>query len=136
MMNELDQIIDMEYTGIKGRQKMSMHERAAQFAPFAALTGYDAVIDETARLTSTKIELNQEARLELDRTLSEILSSTDHKAIPEISITFFKHDSKKQGGAYITTTGHLKRIDEITRTLILDNGQIIPLDDILNIKIK
>ncbi len=136
MMNELDQIIDMEYTGIKGRQKMSMHERAAQFAPFAALTGYDAVIDETARLTSTKIELDQEARLELDRTLSEILSSTDQKATPEISITFFKHDNKKQGGAYITTTGHIKRIDEITRTLILENGQIIPLDDILNIRIK
>lgn len=114
------------------RKPMSMISRAGQFSPFAALTGYDDVIAETARLVDQKIELSEDAKIELDRKQQYLFSvlSTD----PTVSITFFVADQKKQGGAYLTETSPIKKIDTYSREIILANGTVIPMDDILDLE--
>ena len=111
---------------------MSMMDRAAQFSPFAALTGYDAAIKETGRLTDEKIELGEETKAVLDRKqcyLSNMISVQ-----PEITVTYFLPDERKSGGTYLSVTGKLKRIDEYERMMILTDGKKIPLDDIMDIE--
>lgn len=109
-----------------------MLDRAAQFSPFAALTGYDAAISETERLTDEWTDLVEETKAMLDMKqyyLLEIISDQ-----PEITATYFVPDEKKAGGAYVTVTGNLKRIDEYERLLILTNGKKIPMDEIADIE--
>ena len=111
---------------------MSMHDRAAQFSSFAALTGFDDTINESNRITSKFIELSDDEKAELDNTLSclmaEILSS------PTIEVTYFVPDKLKDGGAYLTKIGKLKKIDAVGRTIILEKDFKISLDFILSIK--
>ena len=109
-----------------------MLDRAAQFSPFAALTGYDAAIKETGRLTDEKIELGEEAKAALDRKQAYLMEMIDEQ--PEISITYFLPDARKSGGAYVTITGNLKRFDEYERLLILTDSRKIPMDDIADIE--
>ncbi|MGN0670929.1 MAG: hypothetical protein ACI4JZ_10305 [Oscillospiraceae bacterium] len=111
------------------RSRMGGLERAAQFAPFAALTGYDEAVGETARLVDEKIELSEDERAYLDEQTKKI------REIPEreIAVTFFLADKRKSGGAYLTTCGFVKKIDEIERVLVLTSGEEIPLDDIFDI---
>ena len=114
------------------RAKMSMIERAAQFAPFAALTGYDAAIAETARLTGGKVELDECEKSELDRKL-QILQ--DHcREFPPVRVTHFVADQRKEGGAYVITEGTCKKVDSHAQLLILTAGQCIPLGDILELE--
>ncbi len=127
-----DDIIHLQHHVSKTRPQMSLEDRAAQFSPFAALTGYDAAILETGRLTEEKSELGEETRAILDRKQRYLAEIIDTK--PEITVTYFVPDEKKSGGAYSTVTGFLKRIDEYERVLMLTDGRKIQLDAIFDIE--
>lgn len=132
MNDRYDDIIHLPHHVSKTRPQMSMMDRAAQFSPFAALTGYDAAIKETGRLTDEKIELGEETKAVLDRKqryLSDMISVQ-----PEITVTYFLPDERKSGGTYLSVTGKLKHIDEYERMMILTDGKKIPLDDIMDIE--
>lgn len=132
MKNSYDDIINLPHHVSATRPQMSMIDRAAQFSPFAALTGYDAAVQETGRLTAEKIELGEEAKAILDRKqhfLTDRISTQ-----PEITVTYFLPDERKSGGSYVTVIGNLKRIDEVERVLLLTDGRKIPLDDVADIE--
>jgi hypothetical protein len=132
MSGNYDDIINLPHHVSATRPQMSMIDRAAQFSPFAALTGYDAAIKETGRLTDEKIELDEDTRTALDIKQAYLIEMIDEQ--PEISVTYFLPDTRKSGGAYVTVTGNLKRFDEYERLMILTNGKKIPMDDIANIE--
>lgn len=127
-----EDIINLPHHVSKTRPQMSMLDRAAQFSPFAALTGYDAAIKETGRLTDEKQELDEDTKAALDMKQAYLMEMIDEQ--PEISVTYFLPDTKKAGGAYATVTGKLKRFDEYERLLILTDGKKIPMDDIADIE--
>ncbi len=130
-MGAYDDILYLPHHRSDKRPPMSLRDRAAQFAPFAALRGYGAAIDETARRTEERIELDeQEARL-LDERLR--LLSRHLPEAPEVSITYFCPDERKSGGAYRALTGRVQRMDMPSRTLLLSDGTRIPFDDILTL---
>ncbi len=132
MSDEYKDIINLPHHVSSKRPQMPMLDRAAQFSPFASLTGYDDAIHETGRLTDEKIDLSEEDKKTLDRKqqiLSEKLS--DH---PALTITYFVPDAKKSGGAYVTKDGNLKKIDEFERWMMLTDGTKIPLDDVSDIE--
>jgi len=110
------------------RPRMSLHDRAAQFAPFAALTGYDAVIEETGRLTEGRVELSEDGRAELDTALHRLAEQLSRQ--PAVTVQYFLPDERKAGGAYITVTGHARSIDVHRQCLLLSDGTHIPLGDI------
>lgn len=112
--------------------KMSLHNRAAQFSPFAALTGYDEAIKEKARLTERKKELTNEQKENISKKLNYI---KEFNIKNSVSICYFKSDSKKSGGKYIEVTEIIKRIDEYNRKIILNNNLQIPFEDIISINI-
>jgi len=111
---------------------MSNYDRAAQFAPFAALTGYDGVIAETARLTDGEMFLDVGAEAELDARLREIRENIHLH--PQITLTYFRPDSRKSGGAYVTVSGKVKKIDAYTQTLVLIDNTAIELQKICKIE--
>ena len=127
-----EDILNLPHHVSKTRPQMSMLDRAAQFSPFAALTGYDDAIKETGRLTDEKIEMDEDRKAALDMKQAYLIEMIDEQ--PEISITYFLPDTKKSGGAYVTVTGNLKRFDEYERLLILTDGKKIPMDDIADIE--
>ena len=130
--HQYDDIIDQPHHVSVTRPRMSMIDRAAQFSPFAALTGYDAAIKETGRLTDRRIELTEDSRAILDRKQQFLVDNlADH---PEVSVTYFVPDERKSGGAYITVTGSVKKVDDYRRLLILTDGTKIPLDEILDME--
>ena len=131
-MNQYEDIINLPHHVSPTRPQMPMSDRAAQFAPFAALTGYDAAIKETGRLTDEKIELDEEALTALDIRYQLLIDALDDQ--PEVTITFFQADERKEGGAYLTVTGTVKKIDTYERLITMQDGAKIPMDDILNIK--
>lgn len=132
MKNDYSDILDHPHYVSKTRPQMSELERAAQFSPFAALTGYDAAISETGRLTDEKIELGEETKAVLDMKQQYLLDMISDQ--PEITVTYFIPDTKKSGGAYVSVTGNLKRIDEYERLMLLTTGEKIPLDDIMDME--
>ena len=111
-------MIDLPYPGESKHTRMPVRDRAAQFAPFAALTGFGAVLKETERITEKRIELDEYEKQE---------------SRPEITVTFFVPDEKKDGGAYRTISGHIKRVDEESHCLILEEGERILLEDIFDL---
>ena len=127
-----EDILNLPHHVSKTRPQMSMLDRAAQFSPFAALTGYDDAIKETGRLTDEKIQMDEDRKAALDMKQAYLIEMIDEQ--PEISITYFLPDAKKSGGAYVTVTGNLKRFDEYERLLILTDGKKIPMDDIADIE--
>ena len=131
MMNLYDDIINLSHHTSPLRLRMSAHDRAAQFSPFAALTGYGSAITETGRLTDKKVELDEYSKTDLNEKLSKIQDQIDE--LPEVIITYFQLDKKKSGGTYITATGCLKKIDAYERTLIMQDDTKIPIDDIFEI---
>lgn len=132
MSGPYDDIIHLSHPTSKNRPRMSIHDRAAQFSPFAALSGHAAAIAETARLTDRKLELDEDTRAELDRRQAILLEHISER--PEVTVTWFRPDERKSGGAYITTTGRLKKIDEIERVLVLTDGARIPLEDVAGLE--
>ena len=132
MRGQYDDIINLPHHVSATRLQMPMIDRAAQFSPFAALTGYDAAIKETGRLTDAKIELGEEALNILNMKFQLLVDSLADE--PEITFTYFKPDERKAGGAYIDVTGKVKKVDDFERLIVMQNGTKIPMDDILNIE--
>ena len=133
MKSDYSDIIHLPHHVSKTHPQMSMHDRAAQFSPFAALTGYDSAILETARLTEEKITLNEDMQELLDIKFQQLLEHLSEK--PLISITFFCPDKRKQGGSYVSISGTVKKLDLLQRILTLEDGMQIFLDDILSSKL-
>ena len=131
MNNPYEDIINHPHHVSKSHPQMPMADRAAQFSPFAALTGYDAAIQETGRLTEERITLDEEVQAVLNR--KQFLLNAHISDKPEITVTYFVPDERKSGGAYVTVTGNLKHMNEAERLLYLTNGQKIRLDDIADI---
>lgn len=117
---------------VTSRPHMTNYNRAAQFAPFAALSGYGEAVSETARLTDRKIELDEDERDRLDRKLTELVAVI--KARPEVRITYFIPDSRKSGGEYVTVDRRLKKIDNIKRKMIFTDGTQIDAENVLSIE--
>lgn len=132
MSGPYDDIINLPHpTSIKHPQ-MSIQDRASIFSPFAALSGHAGAIAETARLTEQRMELDEDTKAELDRRQAILLEHIREQ--PEITVTWFQPDERKEGGAYLTTTGRLKKIDPIERTLVLLDGPSIQLEDVFNLE--
>ena len=131
MSAKYDEIINLPHHVSKTRPQMPMSDRAAQFAPFAALTGYDSAIKETGRLTDERIELDEETLTVLDRKYQLLMDALDEA--PEIEITYFKPDERKAGGKYVSATGTVKKVDDFERLITMQDGLKIPMDDVLSI---
>lgn len=127
-----DDIINLPHHVSDSRPQMSRASRAAQFSPFAALTGYDAAVSETARLTDEKLEPDEDTKAKINLCLQIIIDHIDEH--PTVSITYFKPDERKSGGAYITQNCVVRRIDEYERVVISIDGSKIPIDDIYGIE--
>lgn len=132
MKGPYDDIINLPHHVSKTRPRMSQSNRAAQFSPFAALTGYDAAIKETGRLTTERIELEDDAKEILNRKNAYLSERLDEQ--PLITITYFLPDEKKTGGAYLTVTERIKKLNPNERTISLADGTKIPFDDVINIE--
>ena len=111
---------------------MAMIDRAAQFSPFAALTGYDAAVRETARLTEEKLELDESRKAQLDRRLQQLQQHSGRH--PRLRAVYFLPDTRKAGGAYVTAEGELKKLDAYGRQLLLQDGTAIPFGDLYSLE--
>ena len=126
-----EDIINLPHHTSKKYPRMSLEARSAQFAPFAALTGYDEVLIETARLTNERIEIDETIKVIIDSKLQIIKEHI--KEMPLITFMYFVPDSKKDGGKYVTVTGNVKKIDEYRNGIVLENKTEIPIDEIIDI---
>ncbi len=132
-MSRYDDIINLEHHTSKTRKHMPIEDRAAQFAPFSALSGFEAAIAEEARKTDKKTELSEYEAAELNRKIHEI--SQNILKLPKVCITYFVPDEKKSGGRYDTYTGNLRKADSALRMLTFTDGTHISMDDITDITI-
>lgn len=130
--HKYDDIIDMSHHVSKKHPQMPLLDRAAQFSPFAALTGHAAAISETARLTEECMNLDENNIETLDRKLRFLKEKLVEKPIVEFS--YFKPDEKKNGGSYVTITGVIKKIDECKHRIFLDDGLCISINDLVKIE--
>ncbi len=128
MSGDYDDLLYLPHPTSKKHPRMSRLDRAAQFSPFAALTGYEWTIRETARLTHRRVELSDDQLAALDERLRLVLAWAEDP--PVVSITWFQPDGRKKGGAYLVTQGRIRRVDEVKRVLVLADGGRIPIDDI------
>lgn len=126
-----DDILHLQRHISNNREHMSALDRAAQFAPFAALTGFDRAIKETARLTDQRIELDEAAKVILDERLRIVQEQLNRKQ--EIEFVFFQPDEMKAGGAYISVRGTVKKIDGYERAVVMQDGTRIPIEEIVDI---
>lgn len=131
-MGRYDDIINLPHHVSKTRPQMSMHDRAAQFSAFAALSGYGDTVKETARLTDRKLELTEEEIAELNLKIQILKEYADTR--PFVFVEYFIPDKKKSGGSYVTVTGNFRRIDEYAGNMILTSGEEIHLSDIYSIE--
>ena len=130
-MDSYRDIIDLEHPDSKTHPRMPMANRAAQFAPFAALTGYEEAIAETGRLTESRLERSDDDNHILNERIHQLIAIENSH--PEVTLTFFERDPHKEGGRYLTVTGKLKRIDETEGLIILDDGLAIAMSDLLRL---
>ena len=130
MTTPCDDIIHLPHHVSQNHPQMPMHDRAAQFAPFAALTGYEAAAGETARLTAERRELDPQEAEELNRQLAAVIEHLSEH--PEVTVEYFVPDERKAGGAYVTVTGRVRHISVPERTLVMEDGAAISLDDVVS----
>ena len=132
--HKYDDIINLPHFESTRRAGMPMRDRAAQFSPFAALTGYEDVIEESGRLTQSAVELTEGSIQQINEKL-QILAQNSHLN-PQVTVTYFEPDQRKAGGSYVTVTGYVKRIDPYEQILRLTDGREIPMESICQIKCK
>ena len=132
--SEYEDIINMPRHVSKTHPQMPLSDRAAQFSPFAALTGHGAAIRETARLTEDFLELDEDRKRRLDELLWLIRENQVRQ--PEIEVTYFQPDSKKSGGAYMTVRGRVKKIDDYYHRIVFADGAVIPMETIFSIEFQ
>ena len=133
LFSDYFEILSREHPTSKKHPRMSRMNRAAQFAPFAALTGYEESIEETARLTDRRIELSEYEIEELNAKLNFIQEHIKER--PEVTITYFQPDERKDGGAFISVTGKVRRIDEANKVLVFEDEKIICIGVIVGLYI-
>ena len=127
-----DDILSLPHHVSETHPRMPMLSRAAQFSPFAALTGYDAAIEETARLTDERRELTEEEQHRISERLRQLQEQIRQR--PPVKLRYFRPDERKAGGAYLTVTGTVKRIDGVQGALLLTDGTSIPFEDIFTLE--
>ena len=127
-----EDIVDLPHHVSRKHPQPTVADRAARFAPFAAITGYEEMVLEEARVTDERIEMDESSKAALNEKLNMILEFIDEQ--PEVSITYFEPDKRKAGGAYITVTGTVKRIDEYEHLVIMTDGKKINIDEIYNLQ--
>ena len=131
MTRTYDDIINLPHHVSTTRPHMTVIDRAAQFSPFAALTGYDSALKETARLTDARVKLDEYVTDALSNRLQ--ILAIRIKECPEIEITYFQPDERKNGGAYVTAVSSVKKIDKYERIVVMTDGTAIPIDEIISI---
>lgn len=131
MSGPYDDIINLPHPVSQRHPQMSMHDRAAQFSPFAALTGHGAAIAETERETDAWADLGEDERENLNRKLCLLRDHLEEQ--PQVAITYFEPDSRKEGGTYVTVRGIVRKMDMVRRTLFMSDGKMIPLENIRNV---
>ena len=129
---EYGDIINLPHPESKKHKRMSMRDRAAQFSPFAALTGHDAAIKETARLTDGFVDLDESMKATLDEKLVLILEKLNEK--PMVTITYFLKDEKKAGGSYEVAEGWIRKVDFYERVIEMGDRSKILLDHVVDIE--
>lgn len=129
--HKYDDIINLPHHVSKSHPQMSLLNRAAQFSPFAALTGHEAAIQETARLTDSFIELEEDRKERLNEQLQMVMENLEQK--PECEITYFQPDEKKTGGSYVTVCGRIKKIDRLEHRIIFTDGTALPIKHLYSI---
>lgn len=134
MSGKYDDIIALPHPEPRTHPRMSLHDRAAQFSPFAALTGHSAAIAETGRLTDSRITLDESEMARVDAELQHLQELLPSR--PTVSITYFVPDERKAGGSYQTVTGTVRRIDTVNSVVLLTDRREVPIADIFDITIK
>ena len=134
MSGNYDDIIALPHPEPRTHPRMSLHDRAAQFSPFAALTGHSAAIAETGRLTDSRITLDESEIARVDAALQRLRELLPQA--PAVSITYFVPDERKAGGSYQTITGEVKRIDTVSGMILLTDQRVIPIPDIFDVAIQ
>ena len=130
-MQDYEDIIHLPHHVSETPPRMSRLNRAAKFSPFAALTGYGAAIQEAGRLTDRKIQLDEDSQAVLDRKLAILREQLSKR--PEVTVTYFQPDGKKDGGAYASFSGQVKKIQDYEQLLVFTDGTQIPFSDILDL---
>jgi len=131
MKTPYDDIIHLTHHVSQNHPQMPLRDRAAQFAPFAALTGYEAAIGETARQTTERRELDAQEAAELNRRLTDLAARLKDR--PEVTIEYFVPDNRKAGGAYVTVAGRVRNISVSERLLVMEDGAAIPMEDVASV---
>lgn len=129
---EYGDIINLPHPESKKHKRMSMHDRAAQFSPFAALTGHDAAIKETARLTDAFVDLDETMKAGLDEKLVLIMEKLNEK--PQVTITYFLKDERKSGGSYEISEGWIRKVDFYERVIVMGDQSRILIDNVVDIE--
>ena len=129
--HKYDDIINLPHHTSDHRAGMPMADRAAQFSPFAALTGYEEVIEETGRLTDVSTELTESSQMQLNERFRILAQYAE--SLPTVPVVYFEPDRYKSGGSYVTVTGRIKRVDEYEQVLRLTDGREIPMEAIRSI---
>lgn len=130
--HKYDDIIHLPHPVSSRRGRMSMIDRAAQFSPFAALTGYEDAIEETGRLTDRPVELDEDGKAMLNEKLRLVTQALP--CSPRVTVTYFLPDTRKAGGAYVSVTGKIKKVDEYGQTLLMEDGTVIAFHRIYGIE--
>lgn len=130
--HKYDDIINLEHHVSTKHPRMSLENRSAQFAPFSALTGYEEAVTEEARVTESRIAIDEEAKIEVNEKLNYIMKNLDKNII--VSVTYFEKDKKKQGGRYKTIKGIIKKIDDFRKTIEMQTGEIIKIEELKKIE--
>lgn len=134
MTDSYEDIINLPRPVQLNRPRMPQASRAAQFAPFAALVGYEESVRETARVTERRIELDEYLKADINVKLLAVADRI--REHPLVEITYFRPDPKKEGGAYVTASGSAKKIDQYKRAVVLMDGTAIPIDEIIRVEVR